>query len=63
MTGVKSKPLWTTPTGRLTEAGAREIRRLRNVERWPLENVANHVNVSTQTVWNVATGRTWKWLK
>lgn len=56
-------PALKTPRGTLTEAGAREARRLRNVECWELARVAAHIGVSVQTVWSVANGRTWKWLE
>lgn len=52
-----------TPSGRLREAGAREILRLRRLDK-PLtyHAIANLLGVSVGTVFNVAKGRTWAWL-
>lgn len=53
-----------TPSGRLREAGAREILRLRQED--PKANtyqkIAGALGVSIGTVFNVCKGNTWAWL-
>lgn len=53
---------WKTPAGKLREAGAREILRLRG-EGWTLEQIAQQLDVSVTTVWNVVHGKAWGWLR
>lgn len=58
-----------TPSGRLTEEGARTIRRLRDEKtpegkpRHTYAQIAAKVDVTLGTVFNVCTDRTWGWLK
>lgn len=53
---------WKTPHGRLREAGAREILRLR-AEGWTLDTIAKQLDVSVTTVFNVCHGLAWSWLQ
>lgn len=54
-------PSLKSPAGRLTEDGVREIRRLRT-EGQTYQQIANRLNVSIGTVYNVCTKKTWGWL-
>lgn len=57
-----------TPAGRLTEAGVRAMRKMRDEKkddgaaRHTYQAIANSFGVTLGTVFNVCTGRTWGWL-
>lgn len=65
---AETKPLLKTPAGRLREAGAREILRLRSLEhpetreKFTYQQIAAKLGVSIGTVFNVCKARTWSWL-
>lgn len=54
-----------TPGGRLREAGAREILRRKALggKANTYQRIAQDLDVSVGTVFNVVTGRTWGWLQ
>jgi DNA invertase Pin-like site-specific DNA recombinase len=52
---------YKTPSGRLTEAGAKAIRELRKTGKTYRE-IAKLLDITVGTVYNVCTKRTWGWL-
>lgn len=59
-----TEPDYKTPAGRLKEAGAREILRLRTLSdpKMTYQQIAVKLEVSVGTVFNVCKARTWSWL-
>lgn len=57
-----------TPAGRLTEAGVRAMRKMRDEKKadgsakHTYQAIASAFGVTLGTVFNVCTGRTWGWL-
>jgi transcriptional regulator with XRE-family HTH domain len=51
-----------TPSGRLSEAGVREVR-TRRAAGQTYQDIANAMGISQGTVYNIVKGKTWKWLQ